>query len=342
MTMGELWYWLLAALIIAYVVLDGFDLGAGAVLALVAKTEKERALVVRSVGPVWDGNEVCLLAAGGTLVLAFPRVYASAFQGFYLPLMMVLWLLTFRALAIELRHHLESRAWILFFDFSFGIASALLAVFLGAALGNVVRGVELDGDGHFFLGMATNFSGHPPFGVLDWFTTLTGVTALAVLARHGALWLHWRTTGAVAERSGRLARRLTLACLILGAGLSAATFWIQPLALQNLESTRVLVLFPLLATLGLAGSHVALVRKKEGLAFTGSAIFLAGLLLCAAGGLFPTLLPSSGPGAALTAANATSSDYALRTDLCWWVPGVLLAGVYFTVLYMNVPKKFRE
>src|ERR1700744_5913642 len=141
--MASAWYLIVALMVVAYVVLDGFDLGAGAIHLIVGKTDAERASVIRAIGPVWDGNEVWLLAARGTLYFAFPLLYASSFQGFYLPLMMVLWLLMLRAIGIEFRTHSTSTVWRHFFDVIFSGASALLAIFFGAALGNVIRGVPL-------------------------------------------------------------------------------------------------------------------------------------------------------------------------------------------------------
>src|SRR5277367_4524462 len=148
--METIWFCLVALMLAVYVLLDGFDLGAGAIHFLVAKTDAERRQVLASVGPVWDGNEVWLIAAGGTLYFAFPQLYASGFSGFYLPLMMVLWLLMLRAIGIEFRTHIQERVWQGFFDTIFGVSSILLAIFFGAALGNVVRGVPLNPDGYFF------------------------------------------------------------------------------------------------------------------------------------------------------------------------------------------------
>src|SRR6266568_437538 len=139
-----IWFCIVAVMVAIYVVLDGFDLGAGIVHLYVARTARERGLVIQSIGPVWDGNEVWLLAGGGALYFAFPALYASSFSGFYLPLMMVLWLLILRGIAIEFRHQINNALWTPFWDVVFAGASALLAIFLGAALGNVVRGVPLD------------------------------------------------------------------------------------------------------------------------------------------------------------------------------------------------------
>src|SRR4029079_5071373 len=136
--METVWYFLAAFVLSTYVVLDGFDLGAGVLHLFVGRTEEQRNEVIHSIGPVWDGNEVWLIASGGALVLAFPTLYAVAFSGFYLPLMMVLWLLMGRALGIEMRHHLTDPMWNQFWDAIFAVSSFLLAIFFGAALGNVV------------------------------------------------------------------------------------------------------------------------------------------------------------------------------------------------------------
>jgi cytochrome d ubiquinol oxidase subunit II len=342
MSLGAVWYVLLGFMLTAYVVLDGFDLGAGAVLGLVAKNERERRLVIHSLGPVWDGNEVWLLAAGGVLVLAFPRVYAAAFAGFYLPLMLVLWLLVLRALSIELHHHIEHTLWRPFWDLAFSASSALLAVFFGAALGNVVRGVDPDSQGRFFNALFTNFGTVPPLGILDWYTVLAGLTSLAALSVHGSLWLNLKTTGAVQARASRTAKALWPVAGLLYALLSLATFHIQPLVGQALRNRPWGWLLPFLALFGAGLSYKALRQGREGAAFGGSVLFLAGLLGGAAFGIYPALLPSAGLGPAFTVANSASGDYALSTALGWWIPGMALVAAYFVVLYRSLPRKFED
>src|SRR5579863_9765024 len=155
--METLWFMIVAVMVAAYVVLDGFDLGSGVICLFMARSSGERRTVLRAIGPVWDGNEVWLLAAGGTLYFAFPQLYASSFSGFYLPLMMVLWLLMLRGIGIELRAHMANPVWVGFFDVIFCASSVLLTIFFGAALGNVVRGVPLGPDGYFFEPLWTDF-----------------------------------------------------------------------------------------------------------------------------------------------------------------------------------------
>src|SRR5262252_6841455 len=210
------WFWLVAIMITAYVVLDGFDLGAGVLHLFIAKTDEERRTVIRTIGPVWDGNEVWLIAGGGTLYFAFPLLYASGFSGFYLPLMIVLWLLILRGIGIELRTHVDSQVWRGFFDGCFGISSLLLIIFFGAALGNVVRGVPLNKDGYFFLPLWTNWRVGPQPGVLDWYTV------------HGAHYVALKTDGELNLRAHRLAGTLWPALLVVTLLSLWATLSIRP------------------------------------------------------------------------------------------------------------------
>ena len=176
-----------------YVVLDGFDLGTGILYLKAAKTDDERRTLLAAIGPVWDGNEVWLIATGGTLFFAFPLLYASSFSGFYLPLTMVLWLLIGRALGIELRKHVNNILWKSFWDTSFAWCSILLVVFFGAALGNIVRGVPIYSEGFFFEPLWTTFTVVPDAGILDWFTVLMAIVAVFVLLVHGANYTAMKT-----------------------------------------------------------------------------------------------------------------------------------------------------
>ena len=184
--MPTLWFILVAFMLTTYVLLDGFDLGAGIIHLLVARTDTERRLNLRAIGPVWDGNEVWLIAAGGTLFFTFPLLYASSFSGFYLPLIIVLWLFIGRGVAIELRSRLNNRVWASFWDGMFSFSSALLAFFFGVALGNVIRGVSLNAQGYFFAALWTDFN---PFsanpGILDWYTILIGLPGFRLPSGHG-------------------------------------------------------------------------------------------------------------------------------------------------------------
>src|SRR5919201_398983 len=211
--METLWFVLVCFMLSMYVVLDGFDLGAAAIHLLVARSDNERRMILEAIGPVWDGNEVWLIAAAGTLFFTFPRLYAASFSGFYLPLMIVLWLLMLRGLAVELRSH-GNEVWAALWDALFFVSSGLLAFFFGAAIANVVRGVPLNAQGYFFEPLWTDLdprSSTP--GILDWYTLLIGLLGLAALVLHGASFLRARCVGAIRARAGNIAARAWVATL---------------------------------------------------------------------------------------------------------------------------------
>ena len=332
--METVWFWLVALMLVMYVVLDGFDLGAGVLHLIVAKNETERRLVLRSIGPVWDGNEVWLLAAGGTLYFAFPALYASSFSGFYLPLMMVLWLLILRGISIEFRSHIESPVWKPLWDVVFSGSSALLAVFFGAALGNVVRGVPLDASGTFFEPLWTDFRLSARTGILDWFTVTIGLVALAALAVHGALWLMLKTEGELRERAQRIFRLCWFPLVALSVAAAVLTYMIQPQVRARLAEQPAGHLLALLALAGLVGMRWLVAKGAELHAFLASAVYLAGMLGSVAFGLYPYVLPAiTDPALGLTVHSAKAADYGLRIGLVWWIPGMILASLYFTFVY---------
>jgi cytochrome bd ubiquinol oxidase subunit II len=197
--METAWFCLLAVMVTLYVVLDGFDLGVGALHLFLSRNEEEREEATAAIGPVWNGNEVWLIAGGAVLFMAFPKAYAGAFSGLYFGLIIVLWLLVGRGLGLEFRHQLENPLWRGACDAIFCLSSAALALVFGVALGNVVRGVPLGTDGYFSL---------PLFNILNWYALLVGIFGLVVLAAHGAGFLAFRGTGDLAGRARRWARAL--------------------------------------------------------------------------------------------------------------------------------------
>ena len=332
--METLWFVLVAAMMTAYVVLDGFDLGVGALYKVLGRSEDDRAVLRRTIGPVWDANEVWLLAAGGTLYLAFPALYAASFSGFYLPLMMVLWLLIGRGLGLELRGHIPDPLGRQVCDTIFMVSSIALAVVLGAALGNVVRGVPLDADGYFFLPLWTDFLPGPSPGVLDWYTVLCGVVALVALGTHGAHYLVVRTGGDLNARARRLARiggRILAVLMVINLAASLA---VRPGLLDNFRAYPIGLALPAVVGGALAGMEVAGRRGRERAAFASSCVFLIATLGGAAFALYPTLLPSSAePARALTVHGAAADGYALNAALGWWIVGIVLVAATFRYLY---------
>jgi cytochrome d ubiquinol oxidase subunit II len=330
------WFVLVTLTLTVYVVLDGFDLGAGIVHHVVAKTEAERRGVLRAIGPVWDGNEVWLIAAAGTLFLSFPVLYAASFSGFYLPLMMVLWLLMLRALGVELRGHVDDPVWRRFWDFTFAGASAALSMFLGVALGNVIRGVPLDGNRMFFEPLWTDFLPYGRTGILDWYTVLTGVVAVALLAVHGANYIALKTEGGLQMRAREFGRRGGGAVAVLVAVALGASLHVRPDMLGNYRVHAWGWLIPLLVVGGLAGMHRARRRQRDLAAFLCSSACLVGMLGGVAFGLYPRMLPSTlDPRFDLTVWNAAAHSYGLRVGLTWWSIAAALAAIYFAYLYRS-------
>jgi cytochrome bd ubiquinol oxidase subunit II len=325
-----------------YVLLDGFDLGAGAIHLSVAKNDLERRLVLRSIGPVWDGNEVWIIAAGGTLFFSFPLLYASSFSGFYLPLIIVLWLLMIRGLSVELRSHIESPVWASFWDGMFFVGSSLLAVFYGVALGNVVRGVPIGEDGYFFQPLWTNFSPTSPEpGILDWYTILTGLLALAALVVHGAGWVALKTEGELNARARRAARIGWVALMVLTAITTAATFSLSPEMLARFAERPWGIAFPALAVAGLALLGYLSFRGRDRAAFLSSGAYIAGMMASTAFAVYPNVLPAVESENSLTVYNASGSAYGLAVGLAWWSIGMVLAAIYFVLIYRLFRGKVR-
>jgi cytochrome bd ubiquinol oxidase subunit II len=336
------WFIAVALMITVYVLLDGFDLGAGAIHPFAARDDRERRTILRSIGPVWDGNEVWLIAGGGTLFFAFPILYASSFSGFYLPLIIVLWLLIIRGLSIELRGHINDPLWASFWDGMFFIGSALLAIFFGAALGNVARGVPLDEDGNFFQPLWTNFS---PFsetpGILDWYTVLIGLLALTTLIVHGANYLAVKTENELNARSRRISRVFALATIALTILATLATFWVSPWMVESFNQRPYGYVLPLVAIGGLVGMVLFNLRGDDRKTFISSGAFIVGMLTSTVFGVYPKVLPAVNPENSLTITNASASDYGQAVGIVWWSIGMVFAAIYFIVIYRLFRGKVR-
>jgi cytochrome d ubiquinol oxidase subunit II len=334
--MEILWFCIVAFMIAVYAILDGFDLGSGIVHLFTARSDAERRTIVNAIGPVWDGNEVWLIAAGGTLYFAFPFVYASSFSGFYLPLMIVLWLFILRALGIEFRHQVHHPLWKAFWDASFSTSSLLLSFFLGAALGNVLRGAPLRSDGYFFEPLWTHFSTEGETGILDWFTILMGLVSLFTLAAHGAHYIALKTEGVLRHRAHRTARRSWWGVVASSAGAVVAISIIRPNLLSNFGLAPWGLLFPAAALAGLGGMRVFSERGNDRNAFLSSSLFIGAMLASTAFGLFPLLLPATtDPARSLTAYNAISGSYGLAVGIVWWSIAAVLATGYFLFLFRS-------
>jgi len=326
MWLNVTWFVLFFVIVSGYLILDGFDLGVGILHPFVAKTDDERRIVLNSIGPVWDGNEVWLVLAGGVLFAVFPFVYAALFSGFYLAFMLVLLCLILRPVAIEFRSQRPDPRWRATWDWVFFGASAGLALLLGTALGDILSGVPLDAQGNITVSLIDLLRPYP---------LLIGVTTVAMFAMHGALYLALKTEGELQARVESWLPRLMLAFFALTTFVVIAT-----VALRRQVTDRYLtqywpVIFPA-AALGALLLSAAMVSQKRYLeAFAASAGVIALLILSVAVGLYPNLLLSTiNPTYNLTAFNAASEANTLTVTLiiaAIGIPLVLLytAGVYY-------------
>jgi cytochrome d ubiquinol oxidase subunit II len=318
------WFLLVGGLLAGYAILDGFDLGTGMLHLFVAKNDRERREVLHAIGPVWDGNEVWLLATGGSLFAAFPRVYATVLSGLYLALMLVLTSLVLRAVSIEFRSRLEHPRWRAAWDRVFAVTSFVLAFLFGVAIGNVVRGLPLDAE--------QEFSG-TFLGLLNPFALAAGAFAVAMCATHGAAWLQTRTEGAVRER-------------VLAAGRASwaawAALWVVVTLLARFAApgtapawTRWEPWIPAALTIVfLAGLRRSWGRVRPGRAFLFSAAAIAAIIATLGLVLYPTIVPALGaPERSLTIENAASSPKTLGVMLAIALVGMPIVLAYTAFIY---------
>jgi len=318
----------------AYAVLDGYDLGVGALHLGVARDERERRVVLNAIGPVWNGNEVWLVAAGGMLVVSFPRVYASGFSGFYLALMLVLWLRILRGVSIEFRSQVDNPLWRSLWDSGFWFGSFLLAILLGVALGNVLGGLPIGADG-FFPGTFAL--------LLNPYSLLTGVLSLVILCWHGANYFQTKTEGALLDRARRWSGGLWWAAAGLVVVATVATFWVRAGVAASFRAYPIACAFPALVATGLARGFFARSGRGDNAALRSSTLVIVALMGCAACTVYPNLLTSSiNPAYSLTVFNAASSAYALRAAFLANMLGILGVIIYSAYVHRAFRGKVKE
>ncbi|MBV6785340.1 cytochrome d ubiquinol oxidase subunit II [Xanthomonas campestris pv. uppalii] len=343
-TLRVIWWLLLGVLLSGYAVMGGFDLGVGALLPFVADNDAERRLVINTVGPVWEGNQVWLILGGGAIFAAFPPLYAVSFSGFYLAMFLILFALILRPVGFKFRGKLVSPRWRSTWDWALFVGGFIPALIMGVAVGNVLLGVPF----HFDDSMRTFYTGNL-LGLLTPFALLAGLLSVAMLLAHGAAMLVLKTDGPVAERAARFGGIAALCALALfaaggawvalglpgyavtsvlatdaatnplgkTAALTAAGGW-----LHNYSSMPATLMAPLVGLVGLAMSAVCLRLRRGGLAFIASGSAIVGIVFTVGFALFPFLLPSSSaPSASLTVWDASSSRLTL------WI--MLLATAVF-------------
>lgn len=334
MALADVWFVLFILIIAAYLVLDGFDLGVGILHPFVARNDEERRLVLNSIGPIWDGNEVWLVVGGGVLFAAFPIVYAALFAGFYGAMMLVVFCLILRTVAIEFRSKLAPSRWRSAWDGVFFLASLGLAVLLGVALGNIATGVPVDSSGEIRISSLLD--------LLSPFAVLVGLTTMAMVTMHGALYLNLKTEGTVQARIRRLLPGLVATFVVL-AGVTGTAVFVNddPIATAYLSGPWRFVL-PLAAAGALIVAWVAYRRGHEARALAASGAMIVFLMLAVGAGLYPNLLISTtDPAYSLTTANAASADNTLTILLIVAIIGIPFIATYTAGVYYIFRGKVR-
>ena len=318
------WYILVGVLFTGYVILDGFDLGVGA-LHLFTKTDAERRIMLNSIGPVWDGNEVWLVTGGGALFAAFPMVYATVFSGFYLAFMLLLVALIFRGVAIEFRSKMPMPWWRQMWDIGFSVGSVLSALLIGVAIGNIACGIPLDAE-HEFAG---DF-----LSLLRPYPLLVGVTTVALFAMHGAIYAVMKTEGELHDKLRCWAQRCIIAFVVLYVGVSAATFLYAPHMTDILRAHPWLFVIVGLNLLAIANIPRSLRRGSDFSAFLSSCGAMVALMALFGIGMFPNMVLSlPNPEHSLTLVNAASSQKTLAIMLVIAAIGVPLVLTYTISIY---------
>jgi len=337
------WYIAIAIVLAVFFILDGYDFGTGIIHLFFAKTEKDKEVIAKSAGLFWDSNEVWLVAAGGMLFMAFPTFYASVFSGFYLPLIIVLWLIIFRAIGLEFRSQFKYQMWKDIWDTSFGVSSLLLALFFGIALGNIVRGVNLGSvengvslhEGHYFFLPLWDISFSPLSktpGIIDWFTIIIGLVSVVTLAIHGANWIILKTNSSINNKLKDVIFKLNIVLTVLT--LFSLIVWqvVNPKSLDNFIEKPYLIVFPIIYFTGLIGLFYIKKLKKDIYGFTLSTLLILGGITSSLASLFPVILPSiNDVNEHLTIYNTSAPEYGLSVALIWGIIGFILLFVYMII-----------
>ena len=320
-----IWFILLNVLLIGYAILDGFDLGVGILHPFVAREDTERRLVMNSIGPLWDGNEVWLVTFGGALFAMFPNAYASIFSAFYLPFVLLLFALIFRAVSLEFRSKRLSTGWRSFWDIMFFTGSTLAALLFGVAVGTLMQGLEISELGDYqgtFLDMVTVFS------------VLVGLFTVALLAMHGSIFLYMKTEGDLHERLLVWMRGTFYAFLALFVVVTLWSTLFVPASLQHFGDYPLLWIVPLLNILAIANIPRAISQHRPFYAFISSCCTIAALVFLFSAAIFPDLLPASNnPEYSITIFNAASSVLTQKIGLIIVAIGMPLVLSYTVLIY---------
>lgn len=341
--METIWFVLVSIILTVFFILDGYDFGVGIIHLFLAKKDKDKEVIAKSAGLFWDSNEVWLVSAGGMLFMAFPTFYASFFSGFYLPLIIVLWLIIFRAIGLEFRSQFKFQMWKDFWDKAFGVSSLLLALFFGITLGNIVRGVNLGGvingistyEGHYFFLPLWNSNFSPLSeqpGFLDWFTLTIGFISVLTLAIHGANWIVLKTNASINPQLKKMIFKLNLALSLLTAFSLGIWQIVNPNPLDNFIENPYLIAFPIIYFSGLFGLFFIGKLKKSIYPFLFSTLLIIGGISSSFASMFPVILPSTNSlHESLTIYNTAATEYGLSIALNWAVFGFILLFGYLII-----------
>jgi cytochrome d ubiquinol oxidase subunit II len=351
-TLRFIWWLLVGALLVGFAIMDGHDMGVGALLPFVGRSDTERRVAINSIAPHWEGNQVWFVTAGGAIFAAWPFVYATAFSGFYIAMLAVLWALFFRPVGFDYRSKVANPRWRAFWDWGLFVGGAVPPIIFGVAFGNLFLGVPFSFDDTLRVTYGGSF-----FGLLTPFPLLCGVVSLALLVTQGAHYLMLRTDGAIAERARRAAIVFNI---VLAAGFALAGIWLalaipgyvikagglpgapsDPLAkevvqqagawLANYQRYPATLALPVLAFVSMGAGLVAALARRGGIAFVASSLACTTVIGTAGASLFPFVLPSSShPQSSLTAWDATSSQLTLAVML-----GVVVIFLPLVVAYTS-------
>ena len=324
MDLHALWFVLLGVLLTGYAILDGFDLGVG-ILHLAVRRDEERRILLNSIGPLWDGNEVWLVTFGGALFAAFPHAYATAFSTFYVPFMVLLFCLIFRAVSIEFRSKQEHPTWRQFWDVCFSVASALATFLFGVAVGSSMRGIPIGGDKEFAGTFASLIGPYP---------VLVGVLAVATFAMHGSIYLHLKCEGELQQRVHGWMWRTFGLFLVMYMLTTIYTLATMPRAIHTFKAMPWAWIVVVLNVLAVANIPRAISQRRPLYAFVSSSCTIAALTFLFGVALFPNLIVSTlDPGWSLTIYSASSSEKTLRIMRNIAFLGMPFVAAYTALVY---------
>jgi cytochrome d ubiquinol oxidase subunit II len=328
--MIEFWYAVMAFMMTGYVLLDGRNFGIGALHLFVARTPAERRQVIAAIGPLWPWHEVWLVSFGGILFVAFPKLYAASFSGYYLALFLVLWCFVLRGISLEVGGHIHDRMWRTLWDVVFAFSSILLGVLFGVAFGDLARGVPVDSQGNFSMAFFTDFNVWQNVGLLDWYTVSMGVTALVLLTAHAATYLTVRTEGPVHDRCAAIARWLWALVPLFFILISIETHYVRPELASQMAASPLAWLAIVALLVGAGVVFASLRARQEMRAFIGSNMVIGSLLAAGAATIFPVILYSTlSPDYSLTAQNTATTPHNMELALLWWPFAFALTCAYW-------------